>query len=178
MIKKPGQMNEKPEFIALMQEHRKIVFKVVRMYAATHDEQQDLQQEIMLQAWKSYPQFKGAAKFSTWLYKLCLNTALSFRARNRRHEQHQSLDKQEIARPEASQDQKEWLYMAIRQLPEVERGLIGLHLDGYANEEIGEIAGIKTAHVSVKLFRIKQKLSTLLKTLDHGTTRAMGSAGK
>jgi RNA polymerase sigma-70 factor (ECF subfamily) len=168
-------MDTEKEFLDLMKENRKIVFKVVRMYAYTLADQKDLYQEIMLQAWKSFSRFKGEAKFSTWLYKVSLNTALTFRGSLQRH-MHQSLEHTDIEKPDANPDQKEWLYVAIRQLPEAERGLICLHLDGYTNEEIGDLAGIKATHVAVKLFRIKQKLNTLLTNLEYGTARPLGSA--
>ena len=66
------------EFIQLIQEHQRIIHKVCRMYVQRPDDREDLFQEITLQAWKSYPRFKGNARFSTWLYRVALNTAITY----------------------------------------------------------------------------------------------------
>ena len=66
-------MSEK-EFLSQLKEHQNIIYKLVHLYANTEEDKKDLYQEILLQAWKTYPAFRGEAKFSTWLYRLCLNT--------------------------------------------------------------------------------------------------------
>jgi RNA polymerase sigma factor (sigma-70 family) len=74
-------MNSEKEFISLIHEHRGIIYKVIRLYVRHEEDEQDLFQEIIFQAWRSLPNFKGNSKFSTWLYRVALNTVLSFRRR-------------------------------------------------------------------------------------------------
>lgn len=152
-------------FTQQVQEHFGIIRKVVQLYVDDPADRKDLQQEILYQAWRSFPSFNGLSKFSTWLYKVSLNTVLTFRRRDNRlpveslapaHEQFHAPD-------DAATGNAERLYDAIRQLPEAERALIILHLDGYGNEEIADIAGLTKNHVAVKLHRIKTDLINRLK---------------
>lgn len=127
------------------------------------EDEKDLYQEIMLQAWKSYKRFKGDSKFSTWLYRVSLNTVLSFR-RKTTPVKTQDLSTLNVAAVESRPaDEVEALYAAIRQLSEIDRMIITLHLDGYATEEIADIAGLTSGNVRVKLHRIKNTISEILK---------------
>ncbi|MES2734171.1 MAG: sigma-70 family RNA polymerase sigma factor [Bacteroidota bacterium] len=156
-------MTDEQEFIELINQHQKIIHKIIRLYTETKDDGADLFQEILLQAWRSFKKFRGDALFSTWLYRVGLNTALTFKSQTSHQKHSRPLEATDLVyHDNGLDDQKEVLYRAIRQLSEVDRVLIGLHLDGYQPEEIGEIAGITANNVSVKLHRIKQKLSTLL----------------
>ncbi len=118
-------------------------------------------QEIVLQSWKTYPAFRGDAKFSTWLYRVSLNTIFTL---NRKVNRVQYGGVPETGIPGRS-DESERLYKAIRTLPETERAVISLHLEGYDNREVGEIIGITPNLVAVKIHRIRQQLSTLLKDI-------------
>lgn len=152
------------QFVQLIEANWGIVCKVVRLYADTAEDGQDLQQEILYHAWRAFPAFRGEAKFSTWLYRVSLNTALTFRKRSRRRSDtpiEQAPDYADHAE-HSPPDQAERLYAAIRLLGEAERALILLHLDGYSNQEIAQIAGITPNLVSVKLHRIKHSLSQRL----------------
>lgn len=146
----------KARFLELVTEHAGIINKIVNLYADSADDKADLKQEILLQAWKSYGTFENKSKFSTWLYRVCLNTALVFRRKNSRM-QTTDLEK---AGPLTTTGEKhygaELLYLAIKQLPPADRSIIILHLDGYSNDEIAEIIGISKNNAAVKLHRIKQ----------------------
>lgn len=148
------------DFLSLLETHKGLLYKLVNLYAADADERKDLLQEIAYQAWKSLPGYRGDSAFSTWLYRLSLNTILTFQRPSRRMER-KSHDVQ-IA-PDFD-DERDALHWAIRQLPETDRALISLHLEGYVNEDISEIIGISKNNVAVKLHRIKEHL---LKTLRH-----------
>lgn len=152
------------EFARLIEENRGIIFKVIRLYVNHEEDEKDLFQEIIFQAWRSYPRFERRSKFSTWLYRIGLNTVLTFKRRPNVIDHHDDMSSFNIADKSASPD-SEALYVAIRQLNEIDRMIISLHLDGYENEEIADIAGLTKNHVAVKLHRIKDLLIKTLKGL-------------
>jgi RNA polymerase sigma-70 factor, ECF subfamily len=151
------------EFVTLVNENRGIIYKVIRLYINHEDDTRDLYQEIVFQAWKSYPRFDGRSKFSTWLYRVGLNTVLTFKRRPVVVIPHEDLASLNVAQTKTNTDESEALYMAVRQLPEVDRMIITLHLDGYENEEIAEITGLTKNNTAVKLHRIKDILIKKLK---------------
>lgn len=153
-------------FTELIQQHRGIIFKVIRLYVNHPEDEKDLYQEILYQAWKSYPRFDGRSKFSTWLYRVSLNTVLTFKRRPAVIDRMDDLEKVGgITEPHEHQEDTAMLYRAMRDLNEIDRMLITLHLDGYDNEEIAGIAGITKNHVAVKLHRIKETLIKKLKNI-------------
>jgi RNA polymerase sigma-70 factor, ECF subfamily len=157
-------MNSEKEFTALIHEHRGIIYKVIRLYVRHEEDEQDLFQEIILQAWRSLPNFKGNSKFSTWLYRVALNTVLSFKRRPQLVVPHENLaDLKTSTDGSKMSDDAESLYIAIRELNEVERMIITLHLEGYENEEIADMTGLSKNNTAVKLHRIKEALIKRLK---------------
>lgn len=152
------------EFTQLIEQNRGIIFKVIRLYVNHEEDERDLFQEILFQAWKSYPRFDGRSKFSTWLYRVGLNTVLTFKRKPAvatPHEDMASLNVSHTDKP--YHDESESLYIAIRELPELDRMIITLHLDGYENEEIADITGLTKNNIAVKLHRIKDGLIQKLK---------------
>ncbi|CAN5410279.1 RNA polymerase sigma factor [soil metagenome] len=157
-------MSEK-EFLSQLKEHQNIIYKLVHLYANNEEDKKDLYQEILLQAWKTYSAFRGDAKFSTWLYRLCLNTIFTIQKKTNRIEYTDTAKYEEAYSTSSANDETERLYKAIRTLSETERAVISLHLDGYDNKEIGSFLGITSNLVGVKLHRAKQQLATLLKNI-------------
>ncbi len=157
-------MSEK-EFLSQLTAYQNIIYKLVHLYANTEEDKKDLYQEIVLQAWKTYGGFRGDAKFSTWLYRLCLNTILTIQRKTNRIEYTDTIKYEQHYVSTATSDDAERLYKAIRTIPETERAIISLHLDGYDNKEISDLLGITANLVGVKLHRIKQQLATLLKDI-------------
>lgn len=157
-------MSEK-DFLLKIKEHQNIIYKLVHLYAVNEEDKKDLYQEILLQTWKSYPSYRGDAKFSTWLYRLCLNTIFTLQRKVNRIEYADTASFENQFISSVDTDEKERLYKAIRTLPETERAIISLSLDGYDNKEIGEILGITANFVGVKLHRAKQQLANLLKNI-------------
>ena len=151
-------------FLEQVKNNQGIIYKLVGLYAADSEEKKDLYQEILLQAWKAWPSFRGDAKFSTWLYRVSLNTIFTQQRKVSNIEYRESL---ETVSPsvknlsEASQDAQR-LHKAIRHLAETDRAIISMHLDGYDNAEVADILGISSNHVAVKLHRIKQQLANIL----------------
>lgn len=152
------------EFLALVKQNQGIIYKLVGIYANDEEEKKDLYQEILLQTWKGWPSFKGNSKFSTWLYRICLNTILTQKRKSNIVDYKDSLE--DIAAVELNSSiQKEdvvSLQKAIRKLSETDRAIISMHLDGYDNSEIAEVMGISNNNVAVKLHRCKQQLANLL----------------
>ncbi len=154
------------QFLEQVRASQGIIYKLVGLYAADPEEKKDLYQEVLLQAWKAWPSFRGDAKFSTWLYRICLNTLLTQKRKNNPVDYKESLESVSpvIEHSSIQQENSMSLQRAIRQLPETDRALISLHLDGYDNSEIANILGISGNHAAVKLHRCKQQLTNLLTT--------------
>jgi len=156
------------EFLAKIKADEKIIHKVIGLYVDHPEDRRDLYQEILLQAWRSYKSFRGRSKFSTWLYKVSLNTVLSFRKKKRPIEE---LDESRIdgqLEPQARKENHEILYYLIKQLNEVDRMLMTLHLDGYSNPEVAEITGMSQNNVGVKIHRLKTKIVDQFKKYTNG----------
>jgi len=125
-----------------------------------HTEREDLFQEITLQAWKAFGSFRGDAKFSTWLYRVALNTAITFFRKEKRQP---SILSTEIF-PEKSdyndpvEEQVKAMYKAISSLSKIDKALVMLYLEDYDYKEIGDMLGITPNNVAVKMNRIKVKL--------------------
>jgi RNA polymerase sigma-70 factor (ECF subfamily) len=151
-------------FLQHIRDNQGIIFKLVNLYAKDQEEQKDLCQEIIYQAWRGWPTFRGDAKFSTWLYRISLNTLLTYqrKARPVKYQEDLSSLPHAVDAEAGAGEEARLLYKAIRSLPETERALITMHLDGYGHAEIAAMAGITENHVAVKLHRIKAKLKEIL----------------
>jgi len=153
------------EFVQIIHEHQKIIYKVCKLYRDNKEDQEDLFQEIVYQLWKSYPSFRGEAKISSWMYRISLNTAMAI------YRKHQlSVDYMEVfpeqlhpSTEKQVSENAEWLFGALRTLNDPEKALISLYLEDFSYQEIAEIVGISESNVGVRLNRIKNKLKNLLK---------------
>ncbi|MFC1762389.1 RNA polymerase sigma factor [Planctomycetota bacterium] len=156
--------------------HKGLVFRVVRAYADSLEDQDDLFQEILLQLWSSIKNYEGHAKETTWIYRVALNTALLWRrTETRKRKKHRALlsacqatiapqgDNEAIYEPHIL----EQLYQAIRQLSVVDSSVIVMHLEGVAYDEMAEVLGMSKSHVGVRLNRAKRRLATFMKGLAH-----------
>jgi RNA polymerase sigma-70 factor (ECF subfamily) len=155
----------KTEFLDKLDRHQGILQKICFVYSKNNLEKEDLCQEIVLQLWKSYPSFKHKSTFSTWMYRVALNTALSLTKKpqlftsteeipDRSFDMEYSMDKSESIKI---------LYRAISQLNKVEKAIILLWLEDKTYEEIADTIGISVKNISVRLVRIKTKLKELIK---------------
>ncbi|MFY0593959.1 RNA polymerase sigma factor [Roseivirga sp.] len=159
----------KDSFLRLVDEHQRIIHKVSRMYRDNIEDEKDLFQDIVLQLWKSYPNFRGESKASTWIYRIALNTAMAFYRKKAPDvaltpDLPDTLDK---SRPDEKSEQEELLYDALHRLEVTDRAIISLFLDEYSYSEIAKIIGISENYVGVKINRIKKRLKELL-TENHG----------
>ena len=151
-----------------------MLHKVCNLYCASVQDRQDLFQEIVIQLWRSYPKFRGEAKFGTWLYRIALNTAISdLRRKSRRIKPtdpaYLPTEWQDIPYEKEKEEQIQQLYAAIGQLTEIEKALVMLYLEDKSYEEMEEILGINQNNLRVKMNRIKEKLRKLTKEADDGT---------
>jgi RNA polymerase sigma-70 factor (ECF subfamily) len=161
-------------FINLVQEHRALLYKVCHLYCSSIHDRQDLFQEIVIQLWRSYPKFRGEAKFSTWLYRIALNTAISDLRRQKRRPRpvdpgELPAELQDIQYEKEKEEQLQLLYAAIDQLTEVEKAVVMLYLEDKPYDEMEEILGINQNNLRVKMNRIKEKLRKLTKEEVYGT---------
>lgn len=163
-------------FRQCLDDHANILWKVVRAFAVTREDQEDLLQETALQLWRSLPGFRGESKTSTWIYRVALNTALVWKRNERRrcvkHESFLNLNMAEEStsgRLAGSPDEEmvQQLYAAIRQLPKLDASLALMHLDGLSYREMSEVLGITASNVGVKLNRIRKQLTEMLKGVAH-----------
>ncbi|KIA92438.1 RNA polymerase sigma70 factor [Pedobacter kyungheensis] len=154
-------------FLDLINQHKAIIHKVSKMYTDGTEEQRDLFQEIVLQLWKAYPGFKGNSKFSTWMYRVSLNTALVYFKKDQRKVDKTPLDAHIDVMDNTESDQKEeklaYLYKAVQELNAVEKALIFLFLENQSHKEIAENLGISELNARVRLNRTKEKLQIIIK---------------
>ncbi len=161
-------MSEKDSEILLRQinNHLGIAHKISRIYFDSEDERKDAVQEMMYQLWKSYPSFDNRSKFSTWMYRVCLNTALTFRKKeNRRKTEPIREGHYEIADQgtDPKQEESQLLFEAISRLPGLNKAIIFLYLEDQSYDEIAEVTGLTKSNVSVRLVRIRRELEQIIK---------------
>ena len=159
-------------FQTWLEEHRGIFVKVSRSFAPSEVDARELQQEMLFQLWVSQPRYAGQAKASTWIYRVCLNTALTWRRSTQRRERRiepgadisrLAADAATPAESAGNKDLLEQLYAALQAMPESERAIVLLMLDGLSYREMAEVTGLTENHVGVALTRARKHLAALLK---------------
>ncbi|WP_420627287.1 RNA polymerase sigma factor [Candidatus Leptofilum sp.] len=157
------EREQKQIFDTWLDEHKGLFFKIVRAYAFTPQDQEDLFQEIAIQVWDSVPGFRGESSVATWIYRVALYTAMSWTRQEKKHEDGKrpltTIDHTLIATPAQQDERLIWLYDQIAQLNEIDRSLTLLLLDGYSYKEMASILGISVSNVGVKINRIKKHLT-------------------
>ena len=159
--------NSETEFIALLDEHQNIIHKICRLYTNNEVEHEDLFQEISIQLWRSYNRFEGKSKFSTWMYRVGLNTAITLYRKEKKRLNTQPLNDQltAIAQEEYNtqvDEQMAWLYQKIKDFSEIDKALVLLYLEDKRYDEIAETLGISAGNARVKMNRIKERLKKMI----------------
>ncbi len=167
MVKK-DDLKEEREFLELMKIHHGLLIKVSKIYMDNRDDQEDLKQEILFQLWKAYPNFKGNSQFSTWMYRVAINTAITFfKQEKKRHIFDQFLetkhDQQEVE-DHLKDEQLTHFYRAIHCLNKIEKAIILYSIEGYPQKQIAKELGLSEVNTRVKVKRTKEKLKSLIKT--------------
>lgn len=155
------------EFVNLIDVNQNILHKICRLYTYDDASHQDLFQEMVIQLWKSYPSFNGESKFSTWMYRIALNTAITlYRAKKKKVEiieLEDSVLNIKYEEYDARKDEQlNHLYRVVRELNDVEKALVYLYLEDKCYEEISETLGISEVNARVKMNRVKNKLKVLI----------------
>ncbi len=162
-------MNKELEhsFVKLLEENQNVVHKICRLYTRNQDAHNDLFQEITIQLWKAYPKFRGDAKFSTWMYRVALNTAITLYRKSKR-----SINTQEFEGvsfkiaseyyDDTIEEQLKLMYAAVKNLNDIDKALVFLYLEDKSYREISETMGISEVNARVKMNRTKEKLRKVL----------------
>ena len=154
-------------FVELLEKHQNIVHKVCRLYTNNYDAHNDLFQEISIQLWKAYPKFRGDSKFSTWMYRVALNTAITLYRKSKRTVNTTEFDAVQFKiksedYDDTEEEQLKLLYKAVHQLNDIEKALVFLYLEDKSYREISETMGISEVNARVKMNRVKTKIKTIL----------------
>ena len=157
-------MNE-PQFLEQIDKHQVIIHKICRLYRDSAEDREDLFQEIVFQLWKSRDSFQEKAKFSTWIYRVALNTAMASFRKKKLPVVYTGYvpDQVEQNNTEERQIQEAQLFHALQQLEDSEKAIMALYLEDMSYQEIASLMGISENYVGVKLNRIKTKIQKLLK---------------
>ncbi len=157
------------EFLQIVQKNQGIIHKVCNIYCDVQEDRNDLFQEIVAQLWKSFPTFQNRSKFSTWMYRVALNTAItSFKKAKRRPDQNRltydNFQIEDNSYDTETEENIKQLHRAVAQLSGIEKSIVLLYFENKKYEEIAEITGITQNYVRVKMNRIKKKLKKLMTT--------------
>ncbi len=166
-------MDPQEAFLHELEAHKKILYKVAGLYCANPEDRQDLLQETVIQLWRSYGRFDGRSRFSTWMYRVALNTAISWVRDDRRKRERFPADEgvldaslADAAANEIAPDLRVFLGQVLERLDPLERALLLLYLEGHDHPAIAEVLGLTTTNVATKIGRIKQRLQR-----EHGDPR-------
>ena len=152
---------QQDRFQALVEEHKKILYKVCVSYCKNPIDRDDLAQEILVQLWRSFTRFDGRVRFSTWMYRIALNVAISFYRRERVRTRHVVFGDEhllEAADETASHPEIQLLYQWIGELDPLNKALVLLYLDGNSYREIADVLGISETNIATKISRLKEAL--------------------
>jgi RNA polymerase sigma factor (sigma-70 family) len=158
-------------FLALIEENKRIIFKICNSYCPNKDERDDLAQEMVYNLWKSYQSFNTNLKFSTWMYRIALNVAISFYRKEKKSAPHVSISDHLIILEENTSTEMDnnlnLLLKFINELREIDKSIMLLYLDDKSYKEIAEITGISESNVATKISRIKEKLKSNFQTIQN-----------
>ena len=150
------------EFQTLVDEHKKILYKVCNSYCRNRDDRDDLAQEIIIQLWRSFGRFDERYRFSTWMYRIALNVAISFYRRESTRARHVISDGERLLEAvddtDSQPEEIRLLYQFIEGLDPLNKALVLLYLDGNSYQEIADVLGISETNVATKINRLKKTM--------------------
>lgn len=158
--------NVEQEFLTVVREYERVIYKVCYLYTTKNATLNDLYQDVILNLWKAYPKFRHECKMSTWIYRIALNTCISFIRKEKNVPEIVTLT-QEVnwmtEEHDSLQEMLRELYRMINQLGQLEKSIILLYLEEKSYDEIAEITGLTVTNVATRLSRIKDKLKKMKK---------------
>nr|WP_225231033.1 sigma-70 family RNA polymerase sigma factor [Phocaeicola faecium] len=157
------KMNKKEtDFIRILKEYKTTIYTVCFMFSKDKDEVNDIYQEVSINLWKGFDNFAQKSEMKTWIYRISLNTCISFdRKKKRRKTVPLTVDIDLFEDNDHESKQIKALYNRINRLEPFDRAIILLWLENLPYDEIGAIVGISTKNVSVRLSRIREQLKNM-----------------
>lgn len=169
----PMKQNKEEQFKRIVEENSDRIMRICRYYNSNPDDQKDMYQEILVNVWKSLDRFRGDSKESTWVYRIAVNTSLSFAGQAYQKMKlmidrdvqnlHVLFDEEEHDRKLKLEADLEALQAQLNTLSVIDKALISLVLEGLSTREIADVIGLTESNVRVKIHRIKQQLRQEMK---------------
>lgn len=157
----------KKEFIQLIQDHQRLINSLCNIYFTTLEDRKDCRQDIVLQLWRAYPNFRQESKVSTWIYQVALHTILAKNKKEKRRvstEPFSDSNLSIVAEPVFADDAVQQLQQAINLLADVDKALVILYLEGYSHREIAGILHLTETNISTRFSRVKVQLQRIFQT--------------
>ena len=156
--------DDQKQFSVMVRQNKNTIFTVCYMFSKDQEEVNDLFQEVLIRLWQGFDNYKGNSKERTWIYRVALNTCISFDRKKRRHNKKQVYMGDDLfGCNEHDSQQTEVLHKRITRLRPLDRAIVLLWLEDISYEEIGSIIGITAKNVSVRLYRIREQLKNMSK---------------
>ena len=157
-------MEKNAAFTGIMTKYKALIYKIARSYASDEEALQDLFQEISLQLWRSIGNYDSSRSSSTWVYKVALNTSISYLRVNSKHTRNidPSVDLSMIINEEKN-DEKSVIYTLLNRLGKIERAIMILHLEGLSYLEIAQTMDVSETNIGTKISRIKKRWAEQLR---------------
>jgi RNA polymerase sigma factor (sigma-70 family) len=164
--------SQEKTFLSLVSDHKRILFKVSKMYMDVPEDREDLIQEIILQLWKSFGSFNNQSGFATWMYRVAINTAILYFKKEKKRPDNLRIsadfDVVENIKDDTENIQLEHFYKAVQVLNPIEKALIFYFMEGQSHKEISQNLGISEVNTRVKLNRTKEKIQSIIKKQGYG----------
>lgn len=151
----------KHDFERMVREHKSTIYSVCYMYADSKTDSDDLFQEVLVNLWQGFPRFRGESSIRTWVYRVSLNTCLSYKRKKQVKTQPLDISPDVLDESKPEGRRNALLHDRITRLEPFDRAIVLLWLEDLPYEEIAAIVGISVSALSVRLVRIRQKLKAL-----------------
>ncbi len=172
-MKHLNSIDRTERFLSVIDSHKGILYKIANSYCKDTEDRKDLVQEIIYQLWKSFDNYTEEYKYSTWIYRIALNVAISFYRKENRRKQVSNPLSDDILHfadsPTANETEENigFLQQFIAELKDLDKALMLLYLEEKSHREIAEIIGISETNAATKIGRIKQLLKQKFLSLKH-----------
>lgn len=153
--------NAEHPFLETVERHTALLDRICRSFCDSKEDHEDLRQDILLNLWRGWKQWKPNHKPITWIYRVAMNTAITWQRNRKKHLDTTVLDDKDIPQDSTDQEAVDQLYSLIRRLPAADQRLIQLYIDGWNGKEIAIMMQTTESNITTRIYRIKQKLNEL-----------------